>query len=277
MIYVLGGRGRLGQAIAAAYAPDEVALPDRSVYEAWWQPGAEQDVSRFFASAPSGSVVLVAAGVLDPALSESEHQRVNVDLPLSVIDGACSAGLRVVTVGTVMERLASHSNRYVAAKVKLAQAVAQRAASGLPVVHAQVHTLYGGGAPSPHMFLGQMLVALKSRQPFEMSPGQQLREYHHVDDDVAAMRTLLATPLTGVMALSHGEPCTLRDLASSVFEELGAMHLLRLGARPEPPDDNFATVLPRPAFLSHVEFRPALPGVALYMKNLLVNATIAHD
>lgn len=277
MIYVLGGRGRLGRAIAAAYGTGDVVSLERSVYEEWWRPGAEQDIRHFFAAAAPGSAVVVASGVLDPALPASDHERVNVDLPIRVVDGACLAGLRVLTVGTVMERLASSSNRYVIAKMKLAQAVEQRAADGLPVVHAQVHTLYGGGLPSPHMFLGQMLTALEAGQAFEMSPGLQLREYHHVDDDAKALRALLDTTSTGVVALSHGEPCTLRDLASHVFEQLDAMPLLRLGARPEPPNDNFATVLPRPSFLSHVEFQPALPGVARYMKALLTNATTAHD
>lgn len=277
MLYVLGGRGRLGQAIAASWAPDDVVLPERSVYGHWWRPGADLEARRYFASAPSGSVVVIAAGLLDPALPEAEHERVNVQLPLQVIDGACAAGLRVLTIGTVMERLAASANRYVSAKARLAQAVAQRASAGLPVLHAQVHTLYGVGPPSDHMFLGQMYEALRRGQPFEMSPGQQLREYHHLDDDVAAIRALLATPLSGVVTLSHGEPVTLRDLASHVFEQLQCTHLLRLGARAEPPVDNFATVLPRPPFLSHLDFRPALPGVARYMTDLLAKAATAND
>ena len=276
MIYVLGGRGRLGRAMADAWGPNNVALLQRSVYEDWWRPGAHVEVRRYFDTAAPGSVVVIAAGLLDPALPEAEHERVNVALAVQVIDGACSAGLRVVTLGTVMERLAYGVNRYVAAKARLAEAVVQRASEGLPVLHAQLHTLYGFGPPSPHMFLGQMFKALEKRQLFEMSPGQQLREYHHVDDDVAAIRALLATQMKGVVALSHGEPCALRDLAVDVFEQMHCMHLLRLGARPEPPIDNFATVLTRPSFLSDVDFRPALPNVARYMQDLLAHAATSN-
>jgi nucleoside-diphosphate-sugar epimerase len=136
-------------------------------------------------------------------------------------------------------------------------------------VHAQVHTLYGGGAPSPHMFVGQIAHALRQDVPFEMSPGRQLREYHHVDDEVAAVHALLATDLAGVVTISHGAPCTLRDLAVHVFAAFGRHELLRVGARPEPPDDNYATVLQRPTWLACVDFRPALPGVATYLQELL--------
>ncbi|MBT2298864.1 NAD(P)-dependent oxidoreductase [Variovorax paradoxus] len=269
MIYVIGGRGRLGRAIAGSYPACDVEILERSVYEDWWQSGSDSRIRRYFEGAPPGSSVAVTAGVLDPAAPEAEHRRVNVELPANIIAGACAARLRVLTFGTVMERLIAHPNAYVASKAELGRIVAERAAAGDPVVHAQVHTLYGGGTPSPHMFVGQIAHALRQKVPFEMSPGRQLREYHHVDDEVAAVHALLETGLAGVVTLSHGAPCTLRDLAAHVFAAFGRQELLRIGARPEPPDDNYATVLQHPTWLAHVDFRPALPGVATYLQELL--------
>lgn len=273
MMYVLGGRGRLGRAIRASRPKKEVAALDREVYAHWWQNDAVPSISRFFEAAPSGSVVLVAAGLLDPALPGADHHRVNVELPVRVIEGACAAGLRVVTFGTVMERLVAHPNAYVAAKAELGRQVAERAAAGDAVTHLQVHTLYGGGDPSPFMFLGQLCSALREGRPFEMSPGRQLREYHHVDDDVAAIHAVLDAGVSGVLALSHGSPCTLLELATRVFQEAERMDLLRVGARPEPPDDNYATVLRRPAVLERIEFRPALQGVPSYVQAVLAGGS----
>jgi hypothetical protein len=71
------------------------------------------------------------------------------------------------------------------------------------------------------------------------------------------------------VALSHGAPCTLRDLASHVFTALERVELLRVGARPEPPDDNYAAVLAKPRVFENIRFRPALPGVTAYLKALL--------
>jgi nucleoside-diphosphate-sugar epimerase len=269
MIYVLGGSGRLGRAIGATGSSGEVVLLERAVYEDWWQSDAATRVGRFFGTAPTGSAVLVAAGLLDPSLPQAEHQRINVELPARIIEGACKAGLRVVTFGTVMERLVEHPNAYIASKAALGRIVAERAAAGDAVTHLQIHTLYGGGEPAPSMFLGQICRALRAGRPFEMSPGRQLREYHHVDDDAVATRAILDAGTDGVVTLSHGAPCTLRDLASHVFGELGRLELLHIGALPEPRDDNYATVLPRPHSLARIEFRPALQGVADYLRALL--------
>jgi nucleoside-diphosphate-sugar epimerase len=266
MIYLVGARGRLGRAILASRREGEIVALDRSTYSQWWKPGAFEEVARYFDAAMPGSIVLVAAGVLDPALPALDHQRINVDLPIQIMEGALKVGLRVATFGTVMERLASHPNAYVASKAALGQQVAERSARGDQVTHLQVHTLYGGGEPAPFMFLGQLCQALRAHQPFEMSPGRQLREYHHVEDDVAALHAILDAGETGVLALSHGAPCTLRELATHVFEAMGCSELLRIGARPEPPDDNFATVLARPHVLDDVTFRPALEGVAQYVQ-----------
>jgi len=269
MIYLIGGRGRVGQAIAASRPASEVLLLDREVYQEWWKPGAARQIARFFEGAIPGSVVIVAAGLLDPALPQHMHRQVNVELPLQVIEGVAEIGLRTVTLGTVMERLTSHPNVYVASKAELGRQVARRADAGDAVLHLQIHTLYGGGAPAPFMFLGQMCDALRSGLPFEMSPGRQLREYHHVDDDVMAIHALLAANLTGIVPVSHGAPDTLFALASAIFKAVGRPDLLRIGARPEPPDDNYATVLTRPAILADIDFRPALQGVAAYVQSQL--------
>jgi len=274
MIYVIGGRGRLGQAVRASCPDGGVMLLNRETYQDWWRDDAGAQIARFFDAAPDGSAVLVAAGLLDPSLPETEHRRVNLSLPLQLIDAVTRTGLRVVTFGTVMERLVAHPNPYVATKAELGRQVQARAAEGQPVLHLQIHTQYGGGEPAPFMFLGQILHALREGRPFDMSPGRQLREYHHVDDDVAALNVLLDAGATGIVALSHGAPCTLRDLASHVFAELGRPDLLRVGARPEPGDDNYATVLPCPEALARVSFRPALQGVPTYLKTLLARPTL---
>jgi nucleoside-diphosphate-sugar epimerase len=269
MIYVIGGRGRLGRAIQSSRPSDEVVVLERAIYEDWWQSDAAPRIARFFEMAPAGSAIIVAAGLLDPALPRADHQRVNVELPVRVMEAASKSGQRVVTFGTVMERLVEHPNPYVATKAELGRVVAERAAAGDAVLHLQVHTLYGGGEPASFMFLGQLLRALREGRPFEMSPGRQLREYHHVDDDVVAVHVALESGASGVEAISHGEPCTLRDLASHVFTALDRVELLRVGARPEPPDDNYATVLAKPRVFENVRFRPALPGVTAYLKALL--------
>lgn len=269
MLHLIGGRGRLGRALERQ-TRGEVRLLPRERYAQWWREGAADEIARHFeASATPGDTVCLLAGVLDPALPEIEHERVNFALPVQVMSGAVAAGMRVMTFGTVMEGLVSSPNRYVATKAKLGRAAAERAARGDPVVHLRIHTLYGGGPPTPFMFLGQMFSALRTRSPFAMSSGRQLREYHHVDDDAGAIEVLLGVPERGVIELSHAEPCSLRDLAMGVFDAFGLGSLLKLGALADPVSDNFSVVFQKMPLLRSFDFRPTLPSVVHEMRRLL--------
>ena len=268
MKFIVGGRGRLGQALARAHDTQAVRCLARADYADWGAAGGAERVRAFFAPwAGSGATVFVASGVLDPKLPAAEHQQVNVDLPAAIIAGAGALGLRVVTFGTVMEGLLAQQNPYVRSKAALGQHVAELAAAGAPVAHVRVHTLFGGdGAPSPFMFLGQVFTALQQRTPFNMTLGKQLREYHHIDDEARAVRLLDDAGVRGVFDLSHGEPLSLAEVARTVFSAFDAGHLLHLGALPEPVEENFATVLARHPLLPPVAYRPALPAIIDYLR-----------
>ena len=185
MNIVIGSRGQLGSAIAAALPPGSTIATERSVYEDWWREGAADAVARYLdQQSRNGATVFVAAGLLDLNRPAEEHNAINFSLPRQVVEGAARAGARAVTFGTVMEAIVppAAANPYIASKQQLADFIeAFRADDTPPPLHARMHTLFGGGAPKPFMFLGQMLTALRARAPFQMSLGQQLREYHHID------------------------------------------------------------------------------------------------
>lgn len=271
MKFIVGGRGRLGKAIARAYPAADALCLDRAVYEGWSEAGAQDDVARFFAPwAGSSSTVFVASGLLDPKLAPAEHLKVNYELPRNIIAGAASLDVTVVTFGTVMESLLAQHNPYVRSKAALGRHVADLAMAGRPVAHVRVHTLFGGGPPSPFMFLGQILTALRQRSPFYMTLGKQLREYHHVDDEARAIRALDTAGVRGVFDLSHGEPVSLRELATTVFAAFDAAELLHLGALPEPLEENYSTVFARHPLLGPQAYRPTLPAIVDYLKACVV-------
>lgn len=262
MIFVVGARGRLGAALLRAYPPGQARALAREVYETWWQPGARAAIRAQFAEAQPGSVVYVASGTLDPGASPGEHERVNELLPRHIIEAAAEAGLKVVTFGTVMETLLDRKNPYVASKARLGEYVARAPGD---VLHVRIHTLYGGAAPAPFMFLGQMLAALRAQQPFRMTSGRQLREYHHVDDEAAAIARLVAQGVRGPVDVSHGQPVALVELARAVFAAAGRPDLLHAGALPEPAEENYdRRFVPTPQLAGH-SFRPALAAVPQYL------------
>jgi nucleoside-diphosphate-sugar epimerase len=273
---VLGSRGRLGRSLLAALGPDARA-PGRAEYSDWWTAGSSDRVAAFLRSAaPSPGIVLVACGVVDPAASPQDHERVNVLLPRNVIEGASKAGWRAVTFGTIMETMQpEHAvNSYIASKIRLGRFVSEFH-SATPPTHVRMHTHYGGGPPPRFMFLGQMLACLAARTPFRMSSGLQLREYHFVDDDARAILKIVATGLHGIAEVSHGEPVRLRDLAGHVFEAFGCTELLQVGALPLPAHENIERTFERSPLLRDLTFRRTLPSVVEHLRSCLAPANAA--
>lgn len=264
-VWVIGARGRLGLAVQQAAHGSRIITPDRAVYQNWAQAGAVDAATRYFEPmAATGGTVFVAAGLLDPAAPPEALSAVNLDLPRTIIAAATKVGLTVVTFGTVTEgRLA---NPYAQSKTALRDHVAAVASPDRCVLHLQLHTLYGLGAPSPFMFLGQLLHAITSGQRFRMSSGRQLREYHHVADDAAAILHLAAHAPAGVHALGHGEPVTLLSLAEAVLADFGRPDLLAAGELPEAAGETYAPVAGKSPLIQGLAFRDTLPSVAEYLR-----------
>lgn len=269
MNVIIGGSGRLGQALVRRFGADAVICLPRAAYADWHADGGALAVARHFAAFGPGDTIYVTAGVLDPRAADADLAAVNLALPRNIIDGAAPLGIAVRTFGTIMETLLSGHNPYIRSKTALGQHVAERAAAGLPVAHVRLHTQYGGGAPSPFMFLGQIAAALRTATPFRMTAGKQLREYHHVDDDAAALLALEQAGLHGAVDLNHGAPDTLAALAAHVFSAFDASALLLVGALPEPAAEHYGGTLIRPAALEACAFRASLPGVVDYLRTEL--------
>ncbi|MBV4523854.1 NAD-dependent epimerase/dehydratase family protein [Pseudomonas sp. SWRI74] len=269
MIFIVGGRGRLGQALREEYKADEVVCVERAVYQQWGASDSLYDITAYFQRyAQPGAVVYICSGLLDSTLASETLHNVNFRLPRNIIQAVSPMGIRAVTFGTAMEGMLT-ANSYVQSKLALSRFVSEMSGELTPALHIRIHTLYGGGEPSPFMFLGLIMASLRDDKPFAMTLGRQLREYHHVSDDAAAVRALVDYSSTGVVELSHGQPVTLKALAEAVFESAGKGHLLQLGALPEPQQENFTQVFTRSSVLEGVMFRDAVAGVVEYINTLV--------
>jgi nucleoside-diphosphate-sugar epimerase len=272
MKLILGAKGRLGQALCSALGADEFVAPAREVYAPWWQAGMTASIGRYLdIQAPAIDTIFIAAGLIDPQVPALEHHRVNLLMPQHVIEAAMPRGIRVLTLGTMMEVLSKEipAEGYVASKAALAAHVGLIAEAHANVLHVRIHTLYGGGMPSPFMFAGQMLNALTRREPFAMSPGTQLREYHHVDDEAAALCMLAASKLAGVVDLNHGDAISLAELARTTFAAFGCTHLLEIGALPAPDNEHPSSPqIPTPGLPTRM-FRDVRSAMIDYLEGCL--------
>ncbi|WKJ92017.1 NAD-dependent epimerase/dehydratase family protein [Methylomonas montana] len=272
MIFVLGSHGRLGRAIAGSALSNQTNNLHRSIYAEWWRDGSADAIARFFEkSANTKSIIYNAAGIIDPKLNYEDHELINFKLAKNIVVGATKLGLKVVTFGTVMEKVVGDktTNPYYLSKTKLGHFVEEFCSNSNLALHIRIHTLFGGDRPSSFMFLGQILHAIESQTEFKMTPGMQLREYHHIDDEVAAIYRLVDSGLSGAIELSHGQPVTLRELATYIFESYRCANLLKIGALPEPVNDNYGLLFERTVELTDMVFRDTLPNVIQYLRSYL--------
>lgn len=266
-ILLIGSNGRLGQAIANEFLKNDLITLERQVYEAWSLPYSAELIGDYFEKyAHSNSKIIICSGLLDPTASAEDLLRVNYFLPKNIIDGVARHGIKVITFGTVMEGLLQTKNAYIQSKVRLSEYVQEAVGRGHAVTHLQLHTLFGLGQPISFMFLGQMMSAIRENQVFKMTSGRQLREYHHLLDEVKAIRKIIEVDQNGVMNLSHGKPLSLRMIAESIFAAFGKSEYLRLGALPEPVEENYGKILIPSELLDNISFRDSLPAIVQYMQ-----------
>jgi nucleoside-diphosphate-sugar epimerase len=220
--------------------------------------------------------VVFASGLTDPAASTDELALANVEQPAGVIEATMGwRRFRYLTIGSVLETFSTlaTSNRYLASKAALWARLADLAVdprlSGR-LVHLRGHTFYGG-APAPHLFVGQMYESLRQGRPLRMSEGRQLREYAHVDDVASSIVALLAREWARPAAvdLSTGEPVRLSDLARAIFRAFDCEKLLQVGALPTPAGENLHLRFSRsPAWLLGKP-RPPIDGIIEWFSVLL--------
>lgn len=257
-VVILGASGRIGSAMQrhAQSMGHSVKIIDRETYLGW---DDENQARATLTDVNVGktSLLVCAAGVINPKADEALIKKANLDVPLTACSAARALGAKAVSLGTVLETILPNEsqNAYVASKSKLKDHAENN------WLHLQLHTVYGGSAPTPFMFTGLMFNALLRNKRFSMTSGEQLREYHHVDDEVAAILHLARESDTGTMDLSHGNAIKLCDLASDVFDRFGKLDLLGVGDITSPTVEAYEPVFSRNNQLENKQFRDAIPAV----------------
>jgi nucleoside-diphosphate-sugar epimerase len=139
------------------------------------------------------------------------------------------------------------------------------AAEGLVRSWARIHearatvlrpsVLYGIGAPRD-MLVSSLLNSLHLGEPVQMTAGEQLRDFLHVDDAVRAVTLVLERGVSGTFNLAAGASHSVREVAELMGRISGRADLLRMGALPYGPSEVFDYRLDPAALRSAVGFVP---------------------
>lgn len=110
----------------------------------------------------------------------------------------------------------------------------------IPVTVLRPFIVYGTGQ-HPANFLPSLMEAALAGQDFEMTPGEQIRDFHRVEDCaedfLKALITQTPDPISIVRNLGSGREMSLRDFARARWTELSAQGSLKIGAIPYRPNE----------------------------------------
>ncbi|MEI6093222.1 MAG: NAD(P)-dependent oxidoreductase [bacterium] len=102
----------------------------------------------------------------------------------------------------------------------------------LPVLVLRPSIAYGPGQ-NIDMFIPSLIKNILLDKTFDMTSGEQTRDFIYVDDLVTAMLKAVANNMlnSGIINIGSGEPVKIRDLALKIENMLNKSSLIMLGAR----------------------------------------------
>ena len=188
-------------------------------------------------------VHLAAVGATEPFLPIEEAQRVNLTGTANVLEASQAVGIaRFLHVGTAYEHSATSSqqpqNPYVASKVaawSFWQTFIKQ--HTLDAVAVRLYYVYG-----PRQIRGLIPAAVQAAQRherFEMTPGEQRRDFVYVTDVIEALLAALTTPnVCGqTYDIGTGVGLQVKVAVQRIFEIMGSRGQFVLGALPYRPHE----------------------------------------
>lgn len=130
-------------------------------------------------------------------------------------------------------------------------------ALGVSLAWARVFFVFGPGEPRGRLF-GDLIQGLSAGEVVECTDGAQMRDFLHVDDLARGLANLAASGVTGPINLGHGTPLAVADLIMELARQIGAEHLVRLGARARPVGDPALLAADVTRSRSELGFHPSL-------------------
>ena len=267
---IIGSQGNLSRALQSILNSKDYFLVPKEVYASWIFNKSISEIKQYFENLPlSPDYIVNTIGIIDSHKTEFEINEINTKFPLNLVKALETNNSKIVTFGTIMENFPNYckSNSYLMSKMNLYNHL-----NGIDpsfYLHFQIHTWFGGKSLHKQMFLGQIASAIFNNKIFEMTSGEQLREYHHIEDDAQAIKRLLNSNTSGIVQISHGHPIKLATMAIEIFQYFNCVNLLEIGAKDNADNENMMTSFQKETYLNGIHFRNTMDGVISYLSRLL--------
>jgi nucleoside-diphosphate-sugar epimerase len=197
---------------------------------------------------PSHVVHLAAVGATEPFLPIEEARRVNLTGTIHILEASQLVGIeRFLHVGTAYEHSAAGSqqphNPYVASKIaawSFWQTFIQE--HQLDAVAVRLYYVYGPG--QIHGLIPAAIRAAQSQARFEMTPGEQRRDFVYVADVVDALLAALRLPnVCGqTYDIGTGAGLQVKTAVQRIFEIMDSRGQYVLGALNYRPNEEMELI-----------------------------------
>jgi UDP-glucuronate decarboxylase len=139
---------------------------------------------------------------------------------------------------SALDPLTPYARAKVAASERLAH-VCENTATGL--AWARLFYLYGPHE-DPRRLVPAVTLALLEGRRAAITPGEQLRDFLHVDDVARALVAVAASEVTGPINIGSGQGVAVRDLVGAIGRIVGRPELVDVGAIPYAEGDPMVVV-----------------------------------
>lgn len=103
--------------------------------------------------------------------------------------------------------------------------------SGLHVIWPRIFYSYGPYEDTRRL-VPSIVLALLRGEIAKVTPGQQIRDYLHVEDVASAIWAVAQSNHAGAINIAFGSPVSIAEIAQQLGQIVGRPHLIRLGALP---------------------------------------------
>ena len=126
---------------------------------------------------------------------------------------------------------------YAASKLSLLTALGHLSErTGMALAWPRLFYQYGPCEDERRLVPAVILALLRGERAL-LTPGEQVRDYLHVEDVASSIFAVGMSELTGPVNVGSGQPVTVRQIARALGNIIGDPSLVALGARDYSPDD----------------------------------------
>jgi nucleoside-diphosphate-sugar epimerase len=128
-------------------------------------------------------------------------------------------------------------NLYAATKIALSTVLqSMEKATGIRTSWVRLFYQYGP-MEDERRLVPSLINSLLNDKPVQITKGEQVRDFLHVEDIAAAILAICQSDFHGEINVGLGQPITVKEIALQIGKLMGKPHLIQLGALPYRPDE----------------------------------------